>query len=87
MTSSQAGEQLPRLIRRVPDGTLPGKDVLAILDPKQNLLRVNSYLFEKLTDEEKKLVYRTNETALRFINGRIVSATPTHSLEVLDETE
>lgn len=68
-TNTTGQQELPRLIRRVPAGTLPGEDLLAIYDPKQNLLVIDRDKFDALDDEDKKLVLRTNETALVIVGG------------------
>lgn len=74
MTDTTDGGDLPRLIRRVDRGTLPGVDLVAILDPSINLLIIDKVLFEQLDGRQKELVYRTNETALVIRDGRVIAA-------------
>lgn len=54
----------PRIIRYVEPGTLPGKDLLSIYDPTQNLLIINKELFERLSATDKSQVLRTHRTSI-----------------------
>jgi hypothetical protein len=61
-----------RLIRYVEPGTLPGINLLAVLDKKANLLIIDKVLFERLTDTERQLVLKTQQPFLEvdFANQR-----------------
>lgn len=54
-----------RLIRYVEPGTMPGLDLISILDPVKNLLIINRELFyNKLTDVDQKQLLRTQRTSV-----------------------
>lgn len=55
---------LPRLFRYVEPGAMPGLDLLAIYDAGMNLLIINRYLFDQLSEEDKRATLRTHETSL-----------------------
>jgi hypothetical protein len=61
--------EYPRLIRRVPEGTLPGADLLSLYDPKLNLLVIDNDKFQRLDAASQRLVLRTNVTALVIVDG------------------
>lgn len=53
-----------RIIRYVLPGTLPGRDLLSLYDKGANLLIVDRDHFERLSDEDREVVLRTQEPAL-----------------------
>jgi hypothetical protein len=53
-----------RIIRYVLPGTLPVRDLLALYDKSANLLIVDKDHFERLSDEDREVVLRTQESAL-----------------------
>ena len=53
-----------RVIRYVLPGTLPARDLLALYDKSANLLIVDKDHFERLSDEDREVVLRTQESAL-----------------------
>jgi hypothetical protein len=53
-----------RIIRYVLPGTLPGRDWLSLYDKGANLLIVDRDHFERLSDEDREIVLRTQEPAL-----------------------
>lgn len=55
---------LPRLIRYVDPGTLPGRDILSIYDKSQNLLIIDSEHFKQLTELERRAVFRTERPVI-----------------------
>lgn len=54
----------PRLIRFCGREGFPHDDVIAMLDPAFNLLRVNKSLYEQLADSEKGKVLKTRQSLL-----------------------
>lgn len=54
----------PRLERYVEAGTMPGKDLVALFDPKTNLLVINRELFDRLQKTDQHRVLRTQKTSL-----------------------
>ena len=65
---------LPRLMRYVEPGSLPGTDLLAVLDPKLNLLIINRALFELLSKEDQHRVLRTQKTSISVtMDARLVA--------------
>jgi hypothetical protein len=54
----------PRLERFVEPGTLPGVNLLALYDAKQNLVIINRELFDKLSREDQRKTLRTQQPAL-----------------------
>lgn len=55
---------LPRLIRRVERGALP-PDLICVLDPEQNLLRVDAGHFDALSPYGQRVVLRTQRRLIR----------------------
>jgi hypothetical protein len=53
-----------RIIRYVLPGTLPGRDWLSLYDKSANLLIVDKDHFERLSDEDREAVLRTQEPSL-----------------------
>jgi hypothetical protein len=53
-----------RIIRFVLPGTLPARDLLALYDKSTNLLIVDKDHFERLSDEDREVVLRTDDSAL-----------------------
>lgn len=61
-TTPAATTELPRLIRYVPAGALPGSKLLAVFDPSQNFLLINRDAFDSLDPSEQRGVLRTHRT-------------------------
>lgn len=55
---------LPRLIRYLPASEFPSTDTIAMLDAKNNLLRVNRSLFDQLSKDEQGRVLTTRAAFL-----------------------
>ena len=55
-----------RLMRYVEPGTLPGANLLAIYDKAQNLLIIDRELFERLTETERSITLRTQQSFLEI---------------------
>jgi hypothetical protein len=53
-----------RIIRYVLPGTLPARDLLSLYVESSNLLIVDRDHFERLSDENREIVLRTQEPAL-----------------------
>lgn len=53
-----------RIIRYVEPGTLPGLDLLSLYDKSANLLIIDRDHFERLSDENREMVLRTQHSAL-----------------------
>jgi hypothetical protein len=53
-----------RLFRYVPAGALPGRDILAVFDPKMNFVLINKDEFDKLDDFGRRRVWNTQRTLL-----------------------
>jgi hypothetical protein len=65
MKSSPApATELPRLMRYVDAGAMPGPNLLALYDKGQNLLVINRTLYEQLTLEDQRTTLRTHRTSL-----------------------
>lgn len=53
-----------RIIRFCSRDEFPHDDVVAMLDPAMNVLRVNRSIYEQLTDSEKGRVLKTRQLLL-----------------------
>jgi hypothetical protein len=58
-----------RIIRYVEPGTLPARDLLSLYDKSANLLIIDRDHFERLSDENREVVLRTQHSALLIEYG------------------
>jgi hypothetical protein len=58
-----------RIVRYVKRGTLPARDLLSLYDKSANLIIIDRDHFERLSDENREIVLRTQHSALLIEYG------------------
>lgn len=61
----------PRLIRFVASADMPAPDVIATLDPRQNLLRIDREVFDLLDRLDQEMVLRTSARHLELASVKL----------------